>query len=387
MIPIDILVIGAGPAGISAALHLVNADSGWASRMLVIDKAIFPREKLCGGGVMRFGEQALWQLRLPFAPPQIPIRAAKFVYRRHVFTLRAQPLFRVTHRAEFDCWLLQQAERRGVRVRQGEAVIGLTYAENGIEVVTPKARFLAKMVVAADGANSAVRRMLKRSRITPAPVARLLEVVTPARREEPAFRDGVATFDFGCMAQGVQGYCWDFPSLRHGETWLNRGIYDSRVHHELPLPSLPQAFERYLAAQGGQWNSAEVKGFPIRWLDESSDISAPRILFVGDAAGADPLFGEGISYALAYGEAAAEAIAAAFGQENFDCADYRERIMRHPILKQLRGRRKMAKLLYGVCGHPARLDLLWKSAPLLFRCLGWYRPEYLPFSAHQIRVE
>jgi len=387
MIPIDVLIIGAGPAGLSTALHLVNADAGWASRILIIDKAVFPREKLCGGGVMRFGEQALWRLRLPFAPSHIPIRQAKFVYHHHVFTLRAQPLFRVTHRMEFDFWLLQQAERRGIIVRQGETVFNLKQTEYGVEVMTSQAQFLAKIVVAADGSNSAVRRCLKFPRSPHPPVARLLEVCTPANREQSAFCDGLAVFDFSCMAQGVQGYCWDFPGVHHGEAWVNRGVYDSRVHPARPFSSLPQALEHHLAKQGDVWNTAAVQGFPIRWLDDVSNVSAPRVLFVGDAAGVDPLFGEGISYALSYGDASAEAIISAFNQNDFSCADYRERIMQHPILRQLGGRRKMAKLLYSACGHPQRLHLLWKFAPLLFRCLGWYRPEYLPFPARQIQIE
>lgn len=387
MLPIDVMIIGAGPAGISTALHLVNADASWASRLLVIDKAVFPREKLCGGGVMRFGEQALWRLRLPFAPRQIPIREAKFIYDQHVMTLRAQPLFRVVHRTEFDDWLLRQAERQGVIARQGEALIDLQYTEDGIHVMTSQAQFLAKLVIAADGSNSAVRRLLKLQRPIHPPVARLLEVVTLAKQDQPAFRDGVAIFDFSCMAQGIQGYCWDFPGIRNGEAWMNRGIYDSRVHAQLPLSSLPNALEHYMTKQGETWDAAAMNSFPIRWLDEESVVSVPRIMFVGDAAGVDPLFGEGISYALAYGEAAAMAVVSAFNHGDFSGDDYSQQIMQHPILRQLRGRRNMAKLLYSFCGHPARLRLIWKAAPLLFRCLTWYRPEYLPFPARQIKIE
>ena len=81
------------------------------------------------------------------------------------------------------------------------------------------------------------------------------------------------------------------------------------------------------------------------------------------------------------------AVVSAFNHGDFSGDDYSQQIMQHPILRQLRGRRNMAKLLYSFCGHPARLRLIWKAAPLLFRCLTWYRPEYLPFPARQIKIE
>ena len=59
---------------------------------------------------------------------------------------------------------------------------------------------------------------------------------------------------------------------------------------------------------GFDLNDYEIKGHPIRWYSPENQISAPRILFVGDAAGADPLFGEGISIALGYGAIAASEI-------------------------------------------------------------------------------
>lgn len=51
----DILIIGSGPAGMSTALHLVQTDPAWAERILVIDRATHPRQKLCGGGLTRPG--------------------------------------------------------------------------------------------------------------------------------------------------------------------------------------------------------------------------------------------------------------------------------------------------------------------------------------------
>ncbi|MCB0028624.1 MAG: hypothetical protein KDE28_11995, partial [Anaerolineales bacterium] len=65
---IDVAIVGSGPAGISTALHLVQRDPAWAGRMVVIDKAVHPRDKLCGGGVTHLGQNVLARLGLSLEP-------------------------------------------------------------------------------------------------------------------------------------------------------------------------------------------------------------------------------------------------------------------------------------------------------------------------------
>lgn len=56
VIAVDVLIVGSGPSGMSTALHLVHQDPTWAKRIIVVDKAIHPREKLCGGGITHLGQ-------------------------------------------------------------------------------------------------------------------------------------------------------------------------------------------------------------------------------------------------------------------------------------------------------------------------------------------
>ena len=91
---IDVLIVGSGPAGLSTALHLVKADPAWAKRMLVIEKDVHPRPKLCGGGVTRLGERVLTQLGFGFEPAHIPINEVRIIYRNYVFAIRDHPVLR-----------------------------------------------------------------------------------------------------------------------------------------------------------------------------------------------------------------------------------------------------------------------------------------------------
>ena len=205
---VDVLIVGSGPAGSSTALHLLRIDPTWAARIAVVDKAVHPREKLCGGGVTQLGERVLTGLGLNFEPAHVPVREVRLRLGPATFAVRDDPVLRVVRRDRFDQWLVQQAERQGIEVRQGQAVTAITPWPDYAEVRTEQVTFHAHSLVAADGSRSFVRRKLNwtgQSRM-----ARLLEVLTPEVAERCfEFREGVAIFDFSPMAVGLQGYYWD----------------------------------------------------------------------------------------------------------------------------------------------------------------------------------
>jgi flavin-dependent dehydrogenase len=272
--------------------------------------------------------------------------------------------------------LVQQAERQGIEVRQGAAVTAVTPRPDYVEVLTEQVTFHAHTLVAADGSRSFVRRKLNwtgQSRM-----ARLLEVLTPEVAERCfEFRDGVAIFDFSPMAVGLQGYYWDFPSLVDDHPFMNRGVFDSRARPERPRVPLKETLRESMAERQRRLEDYPLKGHPIHWFDPRGEFARPRILLVGDAAGVDPLLGEGISFALAYGEVAAAAIAEAFAQRDFDFSDYRRRILTHPILSHLKWRVGLARLAYRFQA-PWLVKGVWQAIPWIIRGLAWYNPDYVP---------
>jgi flavin-dependent dehydrogenase len=383
---VDVLIVGSGPAGISTALHMVQADPAWARRIVVVDKAIHPREKLCGGGITSLGEDALAKLGLSIKPPNFSVREARIVYQNYAYAVQGDPVFRVVRRDEFDHWLVQEAEKRGLTVRQGEAVKDITPYHDYVEVVTERTTFQAQVVVAADGSRSFIRQRLKWDdngrvtgrRVTRKRVARLLEILTPeVAGRQVEFRDGVAVFDFSPMADGLQGYVWDFPSLLKGQPFMNRGIFDSRSRPERPRVALKDIFRAALAKRGRQLDDYQLKGHPIFWFDKKAQFARPRLILAGDAAGVDPLLGEGISFALGYGQVAAAALVDAFRDQDFSFATYRERILGHRLLAQLRLRATVARLAY-LLKRPRLISLGWTLFRLFVWGLAWYDRDYVP---------
>ncbi|MFQ5575570.1 MAG: FAD-dependent monooxygenase [Anaerolineae bacterium] len=380
--PTDVLIIGSGPAGMSTALHLASINPAWAGRMVVVDKAVHPREKLCGGGVTRPGEEILARLGLPFEPAHVSVRELRLVYRNLTYTVRDEPVFRVVRRAEFDHWLVRQGEARGIAVRQGEAVTNIIPGPNYVEVQTERATFRAQVVVATDGSRSVTRQKLNWPGAHR--MARLLEVLTPeVAAERVEFRHGVAVFDFTPAADGVQGYYWDFPSRVNGAAMMNRGIFDSRVRPNRPRASLKRALRHSMARRGRRLDDYPLKGHPIHWFDRRGQFAIPRVILAGDAAGVDPFVGEGISFALGYGRVAAAAVAEAFARRDFSFAAYRRRILSDPLLAQLPVRTALARFIYGF-NSPLLLAVAWRLAPAIAAFLVWYSPGVIPFSSPRL---
>jgi flavin-dependent dehydrogenase len=150
-------------------------------------------------------------------------------------------------------------------------------------------------------------------------------------------------FDFRAVPDGLKGYVWEFPCWIDGTAHVNLGAYAlDRGDGGVNLGELVRDRARML----GQ-SSPRLEAFPIRWYDPRSPIGGLRALLVGDAAGCDPLMGEGISYAFEYARLAASEIRSAFSRGCFELGGYSAAVAHSWVGRKLRRLRFASRFFYG----------------------------------------
>ena len=301
----EAIVVGAGPAGSATALRLAKRMPSLAAGTLLLDKARHPREKVCAGGVIPKARRLMAELGVPLDVPQVRVDTAGVAVPDGNLSVPGNDLCRVVRRRELDARLAWAARASGVTLREDARVVAVVRDGAGVRVETATESHWAPLVVGADGSGSLVRRALVSD--DPGVVGRAVMCDVPVPE---ATWDGHAArryeFDFRPVTRGVRGYAWAFPCLIDGAPQVNVGVY------ALPPVSgalLQRELELVLADVGAaprRWQA-----FPIRTWVRPAPVAAPGVLLTGDAAGCDPLMGEGISFALEYGVTAADAVSAA----------------------------------------------------------------------------
>jgi menaquinone-9 beta-reductase len=341
----DVIISGAGPAGVATAVALAQLGGG---RVVCLDKARFPRDKPCGGGLTGHARAALAALGLEVRVPHVPCRQGHIVYGRTARDVRLMRPVDVVRRREFDADLVVQARARGVDVVEGEGLASFVVDEaaRAVRVTTTRGRVLtARVLVGADGAGSRVRRFLARDGRPP---LRLFQAEVPA---PPGLDLGERMiYDFSPMDEGLRGYVWLFP--------VAGGVVNVGAMHT-PTRSLSGAaieavLRRALARHGVTLASA--RGWPAWRYRRGARVAAPHVLCVGDAAGIDALTGEGIAVGLEEGPLAARAVAHALASGDFDLTSYGRAVRRAVVGRELALDGRLAALLYA-----PRASALWLS--------------------------
>jgi geranylgeranyl reductase family protein len=275
----DTIVVGAGPAGATTAYRLASAGAS----VLLLDRARFPRDKPCGGGLTRRAVRLLPHPIDPVVEHEADRLEIRLRYGSAFERANSDPLVLLTQRRRLDAYLAEQAAAVGADFRDGVRIEAIAATTDGIDMSVNGARIHGRTVIGADGANGVTARAFGLAQDIRYAVA--FEGNIGYGAADPERFAGRLVCELGVVPGG---YGWVFPKGDHVNVgiggWLSEGprlrglLRELCEAHDLP-------FDRVEALRGHR--------LPMR--TPSTRLAAGRAALVGDAAGlVDPLSGDGM---------------------------------------------------------------------------------------------
>lgn len=287
----DCIVVGAGPAGGTAAYHLAKRDRS----VLVLDKAKLPRYKPCGGGVSP--QVAQW-FDFDFSPAvSLKVTSLRYTWRMddpiEIELDTPEPIWMV-RRDIFDHFLVQQAQKQGAQLRDETEVKSITFKDDAWQVHTEQGDFRGRYLIAADGGRGPLAQWLgfkQRQRR----LAGALECEVPAQVQDT----NTIHFEFGLVKNG---YLWNFPKA----DGYSIGVGTFRGGTSQPLR---QITAEYASLFNLDLSNSQQYVHPLSLWDGQQKLHTQNALLAGEAAClVDPFTAEGIRPSIFSGMKAAIAI-------------------------------------------------------------------------------
>jgi geranylgeranyl reductase family protein len=363
----DVLIAGAGPAGIACALQLAQSNLS----VCIVDKASFPRDKICGDAISI--DVAAQLVRLPSQVSKSFLECDRKVrsYGIRLFSpdrchldipidADGQCGF-VCQRLDFDNLLVERAKSiPNVKFVENCSVESLSYNTDSVDVATDAGTIRARMVVGADGAYSVVAKSIgmRSERKHYSAGLRLYY-------ENVSFPADGNFIELHFFRELLPGYLWVFPlpgnKANVGLGMLSSIVAAKKLNIKKILDDLirtdPKLRERFKDARPLE----NVKGYGLPLGSKKRSLSAGRLLLVGDAASLiDPVTGEGIANAIRSGRVAGDHIIRCFLTNDFS-ATFNRRYDKE-IYRRLGAELRLSTQLQRICRYPWLLNLIVKKA-------------------------
>ncbi len=325
----DCIVVGSGPAGGAAAYHLAKRGRS----VLVLDREVLPRYKVCSGGVSP--AVGAW-----FDFDFSPVISKKVDQIRYTWKVgdpvdaklaTAEPMWMV-NRSEFDHYVIQQAQALGAKLQDGTTVQGLEFKGDVWQVKTDRGVFSAQYLVAADGAKGPMAQWLG---FKPREIRMGAVLEVPNNAVSPN-----AQFDFGIIKNG---FIWSLPKAEGYS--IGTGTFRGKDTEDLKA-----ALSEYVSLKGLDISGAKFQTCPMSLWDGDSQLHGRNALLVGESAGlSDPFTAEGIRPAMFSGVKAAESIDAALSGDANALPNYTS-LIQTQWGEDMAWAQKLANIFYRVPG-------------------------------------
>jgi geranylgeranyl reductase family protein len=336
----DVIVVGAGPAGSATACYLARAGID----VLVLEKATFPREKVCGDGLTPRGVKALVSMGVPIGEQDgwvrnkgLRIIGGGVRLELPWPELSSYPGYGlVRSRLDFDETLARTAQKAGARLLEGVTVTGPVLDDSGRMVgvtarptdsrgdpggrppglAEPERQYRARVVVAADGNSSRLSLAMGLGKRDDRPLGVAVRTYYTSPRHEDDYLE--SWLDLWDGDRLLPGYGWIFGM---GDGTSNVGLGMLNTSASFKNVDYRDLLRRWLAGMPAEWGYTEenrtepIRGAALPRGFNRTPHYTRGLLLTGDAGGmVNPFNGEGIAYAMESGELAAQVIAQALAQ-------------------------------------------------------------------------
>ncbi len=327
----DVIVVGAGPAGTTAAYELAKAGLN----ALILEKEKFPRYKPCGGGLSLKIDRVL-----KFSIKEVieaTVRGVYFSYQQKegLCLLSDRPIAYMVMRDRFDSLLASEASGAGATFLDGSRVKGISHAKGGYDVFTEDKVFNCKYVIGADGANGVIRRFTHPQKMRA--VAASIEAEIPVDPHAADRHNHYIHIDFGAIPYG---YAWAFPK----KGCLSAGIAGFRGIVKQPKGY----FDTFIKRQDtiSRIEGYKHQGYPLPLFRNPQHLTKDGIMLVGDAGNlVDPFFGEGIYYAMRSAQIASTVISEAINKGSSDLSRY-DALIGTELYTEFQAAQKISYVIY-----------------------------------------